>query len=334
MVNTFFYKLFRFEFWPWYAIYLPLFPIYIFGVFYTRRLLYFTSVNPGIDMGGFYGERKDDIQELFSSNYLVKSVVIKNGDIKNLEGELIEKKINYPVIAKPIVGERGEGVRKIVDFEELLVYANSESDFIVQEYIDYSLELGLLFYTMPKNSKTVVSSIAEKKYLSVTGNGKDSVLELLKKHRRNSLYLPLVQKEYSAKLSFIPLENEQFVVHSIGNHIKGTKFLNANNRINEKVENAINEIVKDLKGVYFGRFDLKVPSYQDLENGKNIKIFELNGVSAEPAHIYGLSNVVLAYLSLAKHWIVVIRIAKQNIKKGVKTTPLNYFTKQLISHFG
>jgi hypothetical protein len=76
-----------------------------------------------------------------------------------------------------------------------------------------------------------------------------------------------------------------------------------------------------------------VPSYADLQKGVNIKIFELNGVSSEPGHIYDQTHVFKAYTSLAEHWLALVHISHQNIKKGIKTTPLPMFFSKIIAHF-
>jgi hypothetical protein len=131
----------------------------------------------------------------------------------------------------------------------------------------------------------------------------------------------------------VPLENEDYVVHRIGNHIKGTRFIDANEHITDKLNATFSKLSQQVEGVYFGRYDLKVPSFQDLEQGKNIKIFELNGVSSEPGHIYDQSNVFKAYSGLAHHWLALIGISQQNIKKGVKTTPMSIFFKKVLNHF-
>ncbi len=333
MQNTFLYKLFRFEFWPWYPMYLPLMPIYFAGVIYTRKLLYFTAVNPAIDMGGFFGEHKDEIQAILPQKYLVKSIVIRNGVLKSVESDMQRIGFGYPIIAKPIVGERGDGVKKLKNVMQLEDYAKDEANFIIQKYIDFKVELAVLFYRYPKSRQVFVSSLAEKRYLSVVGDGTSSVADLIQKNSRKRLYLPLIIDEFPEKLRIVPLLNQEFVIHTIGNHVKGTQFINVNNRINKNIVSAVKDIVESIEGVEYGRFDLKVPSYLDFEQGKNIKIFELNGVSSEPTHIYGLPNVVLAYRDLAKHWIILIKIAKQNIKKGVKTTPFLYFFTQVKNHF-
>ena len=77
-------------------------------------------------------------------------------------------------------------------------------------------------------------------------------------------------------------------------------------------------IAKDFKGFYFGRFDLKVASLEDLYQGKHIKIMELNGVTSEPAHVYDPNyKLWKAYVEIAKNMDICSRIARQNHNKGI-----------------
>jgi hypothetical protein len=131
----------------------------------------------------------------------------------------------------------------------------------------------------------------------------------------------------------VPIANKRYEIHRIGNHIKGTRFIDANQYITDGLNLVFTELGNKVQGVYYGRYDLKVPSYEDLQKGERIKIFELNGVSSEPGHIYGLPHVFQAYRDLAWHWLRIVHISQQNIKKGVKTTPFLAFLKQMKTHF-
>lgn len=333
VVKNIAYKLLRYEYWPWYVLYVPLLPIYLMGVLYTRKWLYITATNPAIDMGGFFGEKKDEILKLIPSQYLAKTIVVKNADLTNLNVRLFEAQIDYPLILKPIVGERGFGVKRVSSLQEILNYAAVHSDFLIQEYVSYELELGLMFYKLPSTNEVFVTSLAEKEYLNVIGDGINNVEQLLQANSRSSLYFDLVRREYAWQLPIVPKKHEKLIIHRVGNHCKGTRFINVNNKINPQIIERIKTLLAGIEGVFYGRFDLKIPSYKDLENGTNFKIFELNGVSSEPVHVYDLPNVFLAYFSLAWHWLVIIKVAKQNIKKGVKTTPFPYFYTQVKNHF-
>ena len=326
-------KLTQYEYWPWYALFLPLIPIYFYGVLRTRKLLYFTATNPSIYMGGFFGERKDDILDLIPNEHKVISILIDNESKDLIEDKMIESKLKFPVIAKPNIGERGKGVKIIHNKEEMNQYARSEDEFLIQEYVDYPLELGVMYCEYPNSERGFVSSITEKRFLSVIGDGILTVDELLQAHPRGRLYLDKFRLEYPNRMMIIPKEDEEYVVHRIGNHAKGTQFLNGNKNLSTQLDVVFTNLNKSVEGVYYGRYDLKVPSYEDLKDGRNIKIFEMNGVSSEPGHIYDQRSVFHAYRDLARHWLIILRIAIENIKKGAKTTPLKTFITEMKSHF-
>ena len=331
---NFIYKATRYEFWPWYLMYVPILPVYFYGVLKTRKLLYFTATNPSIDMGGFFGEHKDEILDLIPENYKAKGVFLKGKKSKEEFDSLIKtNNLYFPLVAKPNVGERGEGVRIVRSLDELVTYSEQETDYIVQEYIDYPLELGVLFYKYPNDSKGRVSSITLKAFLTVRGDGSSTVEQLLQNDKRGRIYLSMVKREFPKRLSVVPEKGEDFVVHRIGNHVKGTRFIDANEHISNMLNDTFSALSNQVSGVYYGRYDLKVPTFEDLEEGRNIKIFELNGVSSEPGHIYDQTTVFKAYSSLAHHWLALVAISHQNIKKGVKTTPLSIFFKKVLNHF-
>jgi hypothetical protein len=68
---------------------------------------------------------------------------------------------------------------------------------------------------------------------------------------------------------------------------------------------------------YFGRYDLRCASWDDLTKG-SVKILEVNGCGAEPAHIYQPGFPLWkAYKVLYTHWKNLYRISQQNRKRGV-----------------
>ena len=331
-LKNFIYKSTRYEFWPWYVIYLPLLPVYFFGVLRTRRLLYFTAANPSIDMGGFFGERKNEILNLIPNCHKTISVHITMPmSADELNDALLANNLDFPLVVKPNVGERGDGVCILYSIQELLAY--SYTDYIIQEYIDYPVELGVLFYKYPNDIGGRVSSLTRKEFLTVKGNGVCTVEQLLAGSGRSKIYLPMVRQEFQDSLQHVPLKGEKFVVHKIGNHSKGTRFINANAHITDELNATFSEISNQVDGVYFGRYDLKVPSLEHLKRGDNIKIFELNGVSSEPGIMYDQPNVFKAYSILAHHWLALVDISNQNIRNGVRTTPLRQFFSKVLHHF-
>ena len=52
-------------------------------------------------------------------------------------------------------------------------------DYHIQEYVDYPLEVGIFYYRYPDAETGHISGIVGKEFLTVTGNGKDSLIQLL-----------------------------------------------------------------------------------------------------------------------------------------------------------
>jgi len=75
---------------------------------------------------------------------------------------------------------------------------------------------------------------------------------------------------------------------------------------------------------HYGRFDLKAPSEEDFRNANEIKILEVNGVNAEPAHIYDpRAQFWKGVRTLLGHWEIIYTISLENKKKGVKPASFN-----------
>ncbi len=89
------------------------------------------------------------------------------------------------------------------------------------------------------------------------------------------------------------------------------------------------EIAKRIGAFYYGRFDIRVPNLSDLENGVNISILELNGLTSDAAHIfdpnYRLRDV---FKTQFKHIKIAAKIAKENIAAGTKATPVMELSKK------
>ena len=74
-----------------------------------------------------------------------------------------------------------------------------------------------------------------------------------------------------------------------------------------------------MDGFYYGRFDLKVKSIDDLYKGENIKILEVNGTTSEPAHIYGEGMTLWkSYNDIFFNMRIVNEIARENNSNGIK----------------
>jgi len=317
-------RVFQWEFWPFYVFYLPVMVYYLWLSVRHRSFFYFTAANPTIDFGGMTGERKSHIYELMPDGSYPKTRLIEDHDRSIIDQKAIE--IGFPLIAKPDIGERGRGVEIIRDLADLKKYMeHMPVPFLLQELVRFPVELGVFYIRMPNEPTGRITSIVKKQFLSVTGDGRSTIAELLQNELRAHLQLDFNQTSIKELLDLVPKEGEEVIVQPIGNHCKGTKFLDATYEADELLNEAINRLAKQIDGFYYGRFDLRCASVEDLRKLENFKVVELNGVGAEPAHIYqpGFS-LFRAYQVVFWHFAQMAKIARLNKKAG---TPYLAFRK-------
>ncbi|MGL4629638.1 MAG: hypothetical protein ACRCVT_00425 [Leadbetterella sp.] len=322
-LTLFWTKLTRFEYWPWKYVYIPVVPYYLYLAFKNKSMVYPSHVNLDLEWGGFFKENKELMLKDIPEEYLPRGTVFKS---PIHEGVL--NTVNYfPVVAKPLHGQRGTNVSILETLEELVSYAQkSKESFIVQEYITYDIELAILYSRMPNSSKGLVSSITQKEYLTVTGDGESTIWELLMKMPRAQLIAEDLPKNSKVDFLIKPQKGQKICIEPIGNHCRGTIFRNVGGKLDsKKIAEVCDKILANKIGFNYGRFDLKVKSIQDLYEGKNIRVLELNGVNADPAHIFDPDySLFKAWQDVAWHWKRLSDISLENLK----TKPANH--KKLI----
>lgn len=330
-------KLTNFEYWTWWMFYVPLLPYWFFQAVRTRSLTFFTNADPCIDYGGFFGESKMEILRQIPKEYLPKTIFIeKQTDLKTIVDRLIEEDLVYPIICKPDVGERGMQVEKLYSNYDLVQYLSAVGeDFIIQEFISYDIELGVLYYRYPDNSTGKVTSVTRKEFLSVVGDGKSKVEQLMEQSTRARFQIDAMRKRLGQMgMNEVIKSGEKRILEPIGNHCRGTKFLDNNFLLNSQLDEIFDKIALTIDGFHYGRFDMKVKSIEDLYEGKNIRIMELNGVSSEPGHIYDPKNTLwAAYRDLARHWKIIADISIQQQRRGIMPIPFGILWKVVKGHF-
>ncbi len=317
--SNFLIKLRSWEYWPFGVVYAPVFAYWLWLSLKARSLFFFSASNPTIENGGMLGESKIKILDLIPDNLKARTLYLE----KNISAEVIHEKmqasgLNYPVIAKPDIGERGWMVKKINDKKELEYYLKEVPvNFLIQEYLSHPIEMGIFYYRYPTQSQGEVTSIVIKEMLYVIGDGNATLEQLILKNDRSKLQWAILKEKYKDELDHGLAKEHKKELISIGNHCLGTKFLNGNHLINEGLHSTFDRISNEIKGFYFGRFDIRIASIEDLYAG-NIKIMELNGAGAEPAHIYDPNfSFFKGVAVLLKHWKILYNVSRQNHKNGI-----------------
>jgi hypothetical protein len=307
----------KWEFWPFWLFYSPVILYYLWLSLRNRSFFFFTATNPGIEFGGMLGEKKDEILKHLPREYYPASFLISAGDIKN--ASLAAEKAGLPCIAKPNVGERGQGVEVLATNEDVKRYARkSPVDFLIQTFIDYPLEIGVFYIRDPGSEQGNITSVVRKDFLTVTGDGVQNVRALLSQNVRAQIQIDFDHPRFAKIMDEVPGNGEKKMIEPIGNHCRGTRFRDYQQAIGPELEKAIDAIAKEIPHFYYGRFDLKCTSIDKLSALKEFAILEVNGAGAEPAHIYEPgASLWQAYRVVFRHFRAMARIARLNRKSGV-----------------
>ncbi len=329
-------KIIYYEYWPFWLFFLPLVPYWVYLAIRAKSWTYFTAANPGIIHGGVFGESKIDILEKIEPKYRPVTLFFKVESTLHQVMQAIEKsELIFPIIIKPNIGERGSAVEKLESESELEHYLEqNDQDFIIQEFVDYEIELGILYNKRPISGTSNITSIVQKEFLGVTGDGTSSIRELLHKNERARFQIPQLEKKLGKGLNVVLQKGEHKNLQPIGNHCLGTKFLSGQHLITPGLIEVFDDIARDIEGFNFGRFDLKVKSLNDLYAGEHIKVMELNGVTSEPGHIYDPKfNLLKAYKDTMFSMKTSCIVSIENMKLGVKPTPFWEMYRLVRVHF-
>lgn len=320
MHRPFFIRLFHWEYWPFWAVYLWTAPAWLYYCLRAGSFFFFTASNPSITNGGLIGESKKDIHEILPKDLIPTTIHFPlHTDTGLVIRAVAEAGLTFPMIGKPDIGGKGRGVKILRSPEQLAAYANSATlDFHIQQYVDFPEEIGVFYYRYPQEQKGRITGIVGKKFLTVTGNGKDSLHQLLKKDKRGIMYLPSLENMHRDKLDEILPAGLEKIVSPFGNHARGSMFLDFSDKIDPALTEVVDAFSHRIPGFYFGRFDIRFASWEDLRAGKNFVIIELNGAGAEPTHMYDpRHSLFFAVKEIIRHWGIMCRIARINHKLGV-----------------
>ncbi len=320
-------KLTNYEYWPMFVFYFPTVFYLIYLFIKSRSLTFFSLANPVEEFGSFFGESKVKALEKIASKYKPGSFDVKLGDSpESVQVNLASHNIEYPFIIKPNWGERGVNVAKIHNEAELKDYLiKTDRDSIVQEFVSHPIELGVFYYRHPTKNYASITGIVNKRFLSVKGDGNSTILELMEESDRARFQIERLMPKFPDMDQRVLKDGDELLLEPIGNHNRGTMFLDGSDKINDDLVTVFDDVAKDMNGFYYGRFDIKVKDWESLYRGE-MKILEVNGVYSEPAHIYDPYKweILKAYKEIIKHYKIMYEVSMANKSRGFKPTSAKY----------
>lgn len=317
-------KIKNWEQWPFKLLYAPIVPVWFWYMLRSGSVWFFTTSNPKLTFGGMDGEPKKEMHDLLPSEYRPNYFnVSPKQDFSVVMEELKESKINFPLIVKPEIGGQGILFRKIDNEEHLKKYHTQVPvEYFIQEYVSYPLEVSLFHYRLPNEKKGTISGFLQKIPMQVTGNGKNTLKELIGYNAKSKIRLEEIRIKHEENFNKIIPEGEKYMLSYAGNHNRGAQFIDLKGEINENLVNMLDTISLGINDFFYGRYDIMCNSIEDLKKGKNFYILEYNGCGAEPNHFYDTGYTLLnAYREILKHWKVLFKISRYNHLQGIPYWP-------------
>jgi len=330
MRKTTWIRLFHYEFWPFWVFYLPAYFYYFYLALKSRKWVYFSVLNPCMNFGGAFLSSKNKALQNIPKEWVPKTLLVNPGeDFLTIKKGLQKEKIKFPLIVKPDMGERGKGVEMIPKLSDLENHIASlpKEPYLIQEYIEYPLELGILFY-WDLEGKPQISSIGSKSFCHVTGNGKDPLKVLIKKNPRLATRIPLLKKRFQKEWKTILPKDNRLLIEPIGNHNRGTTFFDGQSYYSKEMLDWAENCARQIPSFDYGRFDIKIKDKNAFKRKKDIKIMEVNGVNSEPIHIYDPNySIWNAYRDIFFQMKIIFDLSQKRLKDEYPTQSLFVFLK-------
>lgn len=315
------YKQTHWEAWHYHIKYIPILPAWAWHIARTGNFWFFTAANPALSFGGMDGERKKEMYDQFPKGTFPLSIYITPEDsVRDLNIKLNESGLSFPLAVKPDVGMGGLMFRKLKSKEELYNYHEvMDRDYIIQELVHYPVEVAIFYFRYPDSKQGTITGFIRKDNPTVTGDGVHTISQLIDKNESVRMLKDHMRTKHKDALDKILPPGEVYILADVHNRTQGGKMINLSHEIDEKLHRVMDEISNYTDQLFYGRFDIKCKSIEDLKEGRNFSILEFNGSGSGVQHVYGNGHTLFqACRIILKHWKAMADIAKINFSKGAK----------------
>lgn len=320
MIKKAIYYITHWEDWHWFIKYILIGPFWLWNCLKAGSFWFFTPSNPGITFGGFIGETKKEIYDQLPASTYPKSVYVSPSmPFSEINAHLASHQLSFPLAVKPNAGMMGFMFRKIETMEQLQQYhAVMPVDYIIQDLITYPLEVSVFYYRYPNEARGHITGFLKKEPMEVTGDGIRTLKELIVSYPRARFRQKELLSKHESKLGVIIPAGDRFALSHALNLSRGGRLVSLEHEKDERLLKIFDDLSHYSKNFYYGRYDIKCTSIEDLKCGRNFSILEYNGCGAEPHHVYGNGNSFFtACKILVDHWDILYKISMQNYRQGI-----------------
>ena len=320
MIRKAVYRLTHWETWDYRVKLVPLIPVWLWHCGRARSWWFFTPANPTLTFGGFEGETKREMYEQLPPDLYPKSIYIEPETAVDEVVRSVESHFEgYPIAVKPNVGMMGLLFRVINSAAELRQYHEQVPvEYIVQELSTYPIEVSVFYYRFPGEPTGTITGFVRKDSLEVTGNGRSTLWELIGQYPPVQFRLAEMQAKHANRLDYVVPDGDAYCLSNALNQTRGGRLVSLAHEKDERLLGVFDALSQYTGSFYFGRYDVKCASVDDLKAGRNFTILEFNGAGAAPHHVYGNGHSLRqAYRIVLHHWSVLARISRQNHALGI-----------------
>jgi pimeloyl-ACP methyl ester carboxylesterase/membrane protein DedA with SNARE-associated domain len=272
----------RWEYWPLWLFYPPVVAKVLLLGLRHRSLTLFSAVNPGIPGGGFVGESKWDISRRLGlgdpsragDRFLPRTLMLAAdlstaARLEQLQAFMTEHQLDWPVVLKPDAGQRGDGVAMIRSIDAARSYlAQAGTDVLAQAFAPGE-EYGLFYVRRPTDALGSIFSVTRKAQVEVVGDGEHTLEHLILSHDRAVNLASMHLHQHADRLMEVPGPGEVIRLGELGTHSLGCAFLDGRDVATDALARTLDDICCSFEGgFYFGRFDVRAPSYQIGSSGQ------------------------------------------------------------------
>lgn len=311
----FLHKIFNWELWSFGILYAPISPVWLWYCLKSRSLWFFSASNPTITFGGMEGEGKKEMYDQLPHEFVPVTIYIRHHIPFTRVLEKIKLSgLQYPFIVKPDIGMKGILFRVIENKAQLRQYHERiPVEYIAQAKVDYPIELSVFYYRYPWKASGTITGLIHKELLHVKGDGHSTLKQLVQDHPRARHRIEEMEHRHGKRFERIIPEDEIYYLSYAANHNRGAQFTNLHHEIDNSLLQMFDKLSHFNGNFFYGRYDIKTTSIEDLKKGKNFSILEFNGAGAEPNHIYDCGMPLWkAYATILHHWKVLYIISKYN----------------------
>ena len=350
-----------FEFWPPWVFYAPLAPYWAWLSVRHGGPLTATVSNPSIHAGGLIGESKSQILDLVTGDarrWVADYVAVEVGPraVTEARSAIADAGLSLPLVAKPDLGQRGDGVRPIRNDAALDAYLETfprgrkvvlqtlagehdpdgveptPDDRLPAELVGVR-EAGVLYWRHPDEPRGRLFSITLKRFPELVGDGRRSLAELIDADPRARHARAVYLRRHAARLDEVFAEGERFPLVFSGNHCQGAVFHDGTRFVNDAMLARFDGIAASMPEFWFGRFDVRFRDPARFVDGEGFRIVEINGAGAEATHIWdarmGLGE---AYRTLREQYRILFEVGAANRRRGHRPVGVARFLRDVVAY--